>query len=247
MRPLVYPLALLLAATGAIALTGCQFTARGQNLSGVQRFQVGDFPGAATHFQQALRLNPRNADAHYNLGALYHRYAESQKDASLMAQAERAYQQCLALDPNHPDCRRGHAVLLTQTNRGSEAYAYLRQWSDRNPTSAEPKVELARLYQESGDRRSAEEFLQQALQVDPNNARAWAAVGKLREDAGDHSAALANYQRAYQLNPAQTGTYQRIADLSSRGVSPTPVLAPLPAGSPAGTRMVNAPGPMRRF
>lgn len=244
MRTLVLLLALLCVA----AATGCQFTARGQNLNGVRQFQVGDYQGAASHFQQALKLNPRNPDAHYNLGALYHRYAETQKDQNLLAQAEQQYQQCLLLDPNHPDCRRAHAVLLTQTNRGSEAYAAIKQWAERNPTSAEPRVELARLYQESGDKQSADTYLQQALQIDPNNARAWAAVGKLREDAGEYSSALANYQRAYQLSPAtQTGTYQRIADLQSRGVGAAPVLGPLPPGSPGGTRMVNAPGPMRRF
>jgi tetratricopeptide (TPR) repeat protein len=116
-----------------------------------------------------------------------------------------------------------------------------------NPTSAEPRVELARLYQESGDRQSAEVYLQQALQIDANNSRAWAAIGKLREDAGHYSEALANYQKAYRLNPMQTATYQRIAELQSRGVYAAPAVSPLPGAAPTGTRMVNAPGPMRRF
>ena len=30
-----------------------------------------NYNGAATHFQQALRSNPNNADAHYNLAGLY--------------------------------------------------------------------------------------------------------------------------------------------------------------------------------
>jgi selenocysteine lyase/cysteine desulfurase len=55
-------LALLLTAIAAAALTGCHFTAQGQNLQGVERFKVGDYNGAATHFQQALRTNPRSAD-----------------------------------------------------------------------------------------------------------------------------------------------------------------------------------------
>jgi tetratricopeptide (TPR) repeat protein len=248
MRSPVYSLLVLLAsALGLTALTGCQFTARGQNLDGVRQFQIGDYQGAATHFQQALKINPRNADAYYNLGALYHRYAEMQKNPQLFQQAETYYQQCLLIDPNHPDCRRGHAVLLAETNRTNEAYQAIRRWAEMSPTSAEPQVELARLYQESGDRQSAEVYLQQALQIDPNNARAWTAMGKLREDAGQYSEALANYQKAHQINPTQTGAYQRIADLQSRGVYASPILGPLPAGAPSGTRMVNAPGPMRRF
>lgn len=241
-------LALLLTALSAMALAGCQFTARGQNLQGVERFKLGDYNGAATHFQQAIRTNPNNADAHYNLGALYHRYAETNKDPGLLAIAEREYQQTLVLDPNHPDARRGYTVLLTESNRAAEAYASLKQWAEKNPSSANPRIELARLYQLSGDKNSAEQLLQQAMQIDPNNAQAWAVIGKLREDSGDYSAALANYQRAYQLNPtAQVATQQKIAELQTRGVNPSPLGMPLPTGIQGGPRMVNAPGPMRRF
>lgn len=242
------PLALLLTALSAAALAGCQFTARGQNLQGVERFKLGDYNGAATHFQQALRSNPNNADAHYNLGALYHRYAETNRDPGLLAIAERQYQQTLLLDPNHPDARRGHTVLLTQSNRAAEAYASLKQWAEKNPASSQPRIELARLYQLSGDKSSADQLLQQAVQMDPNNAQAWAMVGQLREDSGDYSAALANYQRAYQLSPTtQVAMQPKIASLQTRGVNPTPLGTPLPTGIQSGPRMVNAPGPMRRF
>lgn len=241
-------LALLLTALAVAALSGCQFTAQGQNMQGVERFKVGDYNGAATHFQQALKTNPRNADAHYNLGALYHRYAETNRDQNLLATAEREYQQALILDPNHSDARRGHTALLMQTNRASEAYASLKQWMEKNPNSANPRIELARLYQLSGDKNSAEQLLTQAMQTDPNNPQAWSAIAKLREDSGDYSAALANYQRAFQLNPTtQVAAREKIVELQSRGVNAPTLGTPLPANVPSGTRMVNAPGPMRRF
>jgi len=241
-------LALLLTAFYAAALAGCHFTAQGQNLQGVERFKLGDYNGDATHFQQALKTNPNNADAHYNLAALYHRYAETNRDPNLLAIAEREYQQALVLDPNHPDARRGHTVLLTQTNRAAEAYTSLRQWMEHNPTSPNPRIELARLYQLSGDKNSAEQLLAQAMQIDPNNPQAWAGVAKLREESGDYSAAMASYQRAWQLNPTtQVAAQEKIAELQSRGVNPSPLTAPLPANVQTSPRMVNAPGPMRRF
>lgn len=241
-------LALLLTAIAAAALSGCHFTSQGQNLQGVERFKVGDYNGAATHFQQALRTNPRSADAHYNLGALYHRYAETNRDPNLLAIAEREYQQALVLDPNHLDARRGHSTLLVETNRSAEAYASLQQWMEKNPAAASPRIELARLYQLSGDKNSAEQLIQQATQIEPNNSQAWAVIGKLREDSGDYSAALANYQRAFQLSPTtQVATQQKIAELQSRGVNASPLGTPLPANAQTAPRMVNAPGPMRRF
>lgn len=242
-------LALLLIALYAAALTGCQFTAQGQNTQGVERFKLGDYNGAAVHFQQALKTNPRNADAHYNLAALYHRYAETNRDQNLLATAEREYQQALMLDPNHADARRGHTALLVETNRSADAYTYLKQWMEKNPAAANPRIELARLYQQSGDKNSAEQLLAQAMQTDPNNPNAWTAIAKLREDSGDYSAALASYQRAVQLNPTtQVAAREKIVELQSRGVNAaTPLGTPLPANAQASPRMVNAPGPMRRF
>jgi Flp pilus assembly protein TadD len=232
----------------ALALCGCQLSAQGQNLQGVKAFQTGNYNAAATHFQQALKVNPRNPDAHYNLAALYHRYAETNRDPNLMAQAEREYQQCLVLDPNHPDCRRGYSLLLAETNRTGEAFASLKQWLDHNPNSPEPRIELARLYQQGGDRQSADTLLQQALQLDPNNARGTAALAKLREDAGDLSTAMAYYQRAYQLSPGTQAEAQvRIANLQARGVSAAALTAPPAAPVTSSPRLVNAPGPMRRF
>jgi tetratricopeptide (TPR) repeat protein len=244
----VHSLTLVLAACGALALAGCQFTARGQNLAGVQRFQMGDYQGAQTHFQQAIRSNPSNADAHYNLAALYHRSAEANRDPNLVALAEREYQQSLILNPDHLDARHGYTVLLTEANRSAEAFASLKQWAERNPTSAAPRVELAQLYQQAGDKATAEQLLTQAVQIDPNNPRAFAAIGKLRQDAGSYSEALAYYQRAYQMSPTtQVAALQQIQDLQSRGVNAAPIAAPLPTGIQTGPRMVNAPGPMRRF
>lgn len=241
-------LALLLTALSAVALAGCQFTAQGQNMQGVERFKLGDYNGAAVHFQQALKTNPRNADAHYNLGALYHRYGETNRDPNLLATAEREYQQALLLDPNHADTRRGYTTLLVETNRAAEAYASLQQWAQHNPNSPNPRIELARLYQLSGDKNSAEQLLAQAMQIDPNNASTWTGIARLREESGDYSAAMASYQRAVQLNPTtQVAARDKLLELQSRGVNPSPLGAPLPAGLDTSPRMVNAPGPMRRF
>ncbi len=237
----------LLACIVLATQSGCQFSAKKQNTAGVQRFQAGDYAGASSSFQQALKLDPRNADAHYNLGALMHRYAEISQDPKLLTQAEQEYVRCLQLNPDHLDCRRAHTVLLTQGNRAGEAYNALKEWAERNPTSAEPRIELARLYQESGDKRSADDLLSQALQIDPNSARAYAAIGSLREQSGEYSTALANYQRAYSINPTLVATQQKITELQQRGVNASPLGLPIAPSAAPTPKLVNAPGPMRRF
>jgi Flp pilus assembly protein TadD len=60
---------------------------------------LGDLPGAEDTLQKAVRLNPRNASALNNLGAL----KAMQKD---YAAARGYFQQGLLADPAHPEIRR---------------------------------------------------------------------------------------------------------------------------------------------
>jgi Tfp pilus assembly protein PilF len=104
-------------------------------------------------------------------------------------------------------------------------------WAARNPSAAAPKIELARLYEEAGNRDAAKNQLIEAVTVDPANPRALAALGKLREDAGETMQALANYQRSLQLDPNQPQLAQRVTALST----------PLMVTPPGGSRVVTAP------
>jgi Flp pilus assembly protein TadD len=107
-------------------------------------------------------------------------------------------------------------------------------WAARSPFLAAPKIELARLYEESGNKEAAKHQLVEAVTVDPTNARALAALGKLREDGGETAQALANYQRSLQLDPNQPQLAARVASLS------TPVFSAPPTTAPD-TRMVTVP------
>jgi tetratricopeptide (TPR) repeat protein len=229
--------ALLAMALAAPALAGCGMVSHVQNAEGVSMYQQAYYQGALERFHQALASDPTNADAYYNLGATYHKLGRLHNDRNDIQQAESYYHQCLDRDPNHPDCYRGLAVLLVEDGKTPEAFALVQNWEQRNPAAPAPKIELARLYEESGNKPAAQQQLHDALEVDPNNARALAALGKLREDSGDPQQALINYQRSLAINHYQPGVAQRVAALQSTlGTSG----APLP---PGGTRIVTNPTP----
>ncbi len=143
-------------------------------------------------------------------------------------QAETLYNQCLDYDSNHLDCHRALAVLLVETNRSEKAFTLLKRWAERNPESAEPRIELARLYEEFGEEDTAKRYLEEAVQMDVNNARAWAALARIRERAGDTQQALVDYQRAYSIDNMQPGVAAKIASLQqqiNRGVGVIPASA----------------------
>jgi len=215
--------------------SGCQVLSDTQNSEGARMFEQAYYQGAQQRFQQAIQSDPNNPDAYYNLARTYHQLGKLHGQKSDLQQAESYYHQCLDHDPNHQDCYRGLAVLLTEQSRSGDAFKLVEGWAARNPSSPAPRIELARLHEESGNRDAAKSSLIEAVAADPVNARALAALGKLREDAGDTAQALANYQRSLSVDPNQPQVASRIGALSP---AVTPMLTPT-----AGTRMVTVPAP----
>jgi tetratricopeptide (TPR) repeat protein len=224
--PALRRLAAGMLALGALSSAGCGMIAKGRNVDGVRYFQQANYQMAAQRFQAALQANPRDADGYYNLAAVTHRTGLQNKDPNLMVQAESLYNQCLDLNPNHVECRRGLAVLLTETNRTDRAIVMLKNWSVSSPKSSDAHIELARLYEETSDTRAAELQLNEALQLNPNDWRALAALGRIREQAGDYPQALANYQRAISINRSAPQLAERVAVLQKQYAA-APYVAPI--------------------
>ena len=230
-----------IAMVAALAASGCRAVSTGRNVDGVRHFQQGQYPVAIQRFDSALSIDRNNPDSFYNKAAVYHATGIKTRDQNQLTQAESLYNQCLDLNPNHVDCHRGLAVLLTETGRVNEAFVFLQRWVTTSPQNAEARVELARLYEEYGDPRSAEQYLNEALALDSRNWRAHAALGRQKEQQGDLSQALQNYERAYSLNRFQPQLPQRIADLRGR-------VQPNPASTPVGsTRTASTPRPFMRY
>jgi tetratricopeptide (TPR) repeat protein len=211
-----------------------------QNMEGVRLYQQGYYQPAAAEFQKAIASNPKNPDGYYNLAATYHKIGLLTKNDQELKQAEEYYHQCLDRNENHRDCYRGLAVLLAQEGRKDEAYRLLESWSNKQPSSSAPKVELARLSEEFGKLDVAKAHLEDALMSDPHDPRALAALARLQEHSGDTRQALNNYQRSLWHDRFQPEVAARVSSLS-RDLSATPVTT-----ATGQTRVVNGSPPVTR-
>lgn len=214
------------------AACGCGSLARNDNAEGVRLYQQGNYQGAVNSFQQALAKQPGSPDGFYNLGATYHQQAKLFGRPQDMQLAEQYYHLCLDRSPDHAACQRALAVLLVEQNRGGEAVANLDAWARREPGNPQPRIELARLCEEHGDRQAAENHLVDALAVDPNNTRALVALGQLREADGNSQQALANYSRALAIDGRQPMVAARVASLTATSGGWVPATAAGPQASP---------------
>ena len=130
-------------------------------------------------------------------------------------------------------------MLLVEEQRSPEAIALLEDWSRRQPNNPNPQIELARLCQEHGDVREAENRLVDALAIDPSNPRALVALGQIRESTGDMNQALADHSRALSVDGVQPVVAARVATLAGAAPTATVRTAALPT-SPSG---LQPPGP----
>lgn len=207
---------LAFASIALVVVCGCNAAARFQNIRGRQAFETGNYNEAVVRFQRALLRKPYDSNALYNLGSTYHMVAKVTRNSGLLVSAEEYYRQAIAADPRYSDAHRGLAVLLAETGRTDAAFDLVRTWQQRNPMSAEPLVEMARLYQEFGDRRQATQLLTDALVRDARNPRALTALAHLRELDGQYQLALQNYYLAYQANGNQPALAAKIAQLQNQ-------------------------------
>jgi len=216
-----------------LLVLGC--ASQNQTSKGVQYYGQAQYDAAQTAFQSALKAKPNDPNTLYNVAATYHQSARAsllsgqtatgQQHYELAAQY---YQLCLAQNSNHADAYRGLASLYMDCRDGEAAYQLLNGWCQRNPVAVEPKLELARYYQEfaqicmiQGDLEAAqnclsatEHLLQQVLAIEPSNYRALRALGYLKEQRGDVAGAVFEYQRSLQSYPKQKDLEERVAALT---------------------------------
>ena len=191
-------------------------------VSGMRSIRLGLYDEAIADFQRVLQLNPQNAEAYCEIGAVY-RFKEKTDDAL------EAYLHALEL----PASPRTHGVahvclarlyhsqgkFADAENHGQHAVAML-------PKNAEPFFRLADTYVQRGKLALAERAYQQALTLDANLAPVYQGLGKIAFLQDKLEEAAQYYQKALTIAPYHAEThynlalvYRRLGQKSVGGVS----------------------------
>ncbi len=191
---------------------------------------VKDYPAAAAHFEALLRLNPKMAEGHANLGTVY--YAQG-----LYAKASAEFRRALELRPGMRGVEPFLGMSEARSGRAREALPLLEKGFE-NPLSGEWKLEAGLLlvdaYQRVDDRAKLHqmvstleraypenaEVLYLAYRVQaagaarsvaalvkaaPDSARLHQIAGEMLETEGDFPAAVAEYRKALEKEPKLPG------------------------------------------
>ncbi|MCZ2149219.1 MAG: tetratricopeptide repeat protein [Bryobacterales bacterium] len=181
---------------------------------------------AIPQFQAALGLDPRSADAVYNLGlALLH---DNQAQAALAAldkhpaetadyyalrgivlnalnrepEAVQSLRRAVALDPNNPDSLYDLALTLAKAGADAEASALLNQGRRRFPKVAKIHAASGMMLYAAGQNDQAVQAYEQAVQLEPDAADLFAALGDAYDATGNLTKAEGAYLRSLRLEPS---------------------------------------------
>lgn len=138
----------------------------------------GRYDESIDHYIKAVRLSPRNADIHYNIGTSF----QAKKD---WFQAEKAYRRALELDPTHKESDLALKAMM----------------NDRRETQISEAFDKAIALQQQGMLPEAIVIYQKVAQDKPNDDTLFYNLGTAYQASGEFDKAKESFTRALTLKP----------------------------------------------
>jgi tetratricopeptide (TPR) repeat protein len=152
----------------------------------------GDMAGSVNEIATAIKLDPKNAQAHLNLGSAY-----VQTNQELRARAE--FERAVELEPWFPEAHNNLGLILAKNNQLSEAEEHFRRALELSPEYLEAWFNLGLALRAGNNLPGALEAFRHAARIAPDNAQVQYALGMTLKDTGDLTAAQAALERAHAL------------------------------------------------
>ena len=136
-------------------------TAVGQVKDGISAFEHGDKNKAKLIFEQTLKSDPRNVDAHTYLGMLA-------AEANNLKEAEKHFAAAASLAPSDPSTRNNYGAILIRVGRTAQARTEFEASLKLNPDQPSALTNLAQIYADRGqldDLLMARTLLQRAAKT----------------------------------------------------------------------------------
>jgi predicted O-linked N-acetylglucosamine transferase (SPINDLY family) len=156
--------------------------------------RLDDTIGAIASLHQAIKLNPDNALAHYNLGMTLH--ARKQPDEAVMA-----FREAVRLAPQQLQARIALSDALFSAGRLDEAAACYQKVLAIKPDYADALNNLGNIHKEQGMLDEAVACYQRALAIKPDDAMTNHNLGNTLKDMGRLDEAITCYQKALMIKP----------------------------------------------
>jgi tetratricopeptide (TPR) repeat protein len=172
---------------------------------GTAYFQQAKYREATIEFENALQIDPKFADAHYQLALCY------LKQGAL----QRAYQELartVDLAPGNQSAQIDLATLLLAGGKASDARDHAETVLEADPQNAPAQVILSEADARLGDLPKAITEAQQAIQMNVARPASYVNLALLQQKNNDAAAAERNLQKALALDPKSVSVTTSLAE-----------------------------------
>jgi predicted O-linked N-acetylglucosamine transferase (SPINDLY family) len=166
----------------------------------LQHAQSGRPDLAIAPLQQALREDPRHADAHRLLGAVLF---QTGRQPQGLDHAERA----AALAPDHAENHFYFGSMLAVSGQIDRAIPVLERAAALDPRSAPVRGLLATCFLQKKDLDTAERYYREAIVIDPKYAEARTNLGSVLQSTGRPQEAVEVFRAAAPDHPSHPGLW----------------------------------------
>jgi tetratricopeptide (TPR) repeat protein len=175
------------------------------NWLGIVLAQQGQVSEAAASFQQLLRSQPTNADAHCNL-------ANALQSLNRMEEAIAHWREALRIRPDFPEVHSNLANALQSRGKFDEAVAHGLHAVRLRPHSPEAHNHLGMALSGQGKREEAIAHYREALRVRPDFAPAHSNLANALRSLGKLTDAVTHYREAVRLQPNDPALQSNLGD-----------------------------------
>ena len=170
---------------------------------------LGRFREEAAEWEQYLDRAPRPIEGCPAIGKAYEKQA-------LPKQAVRAFERCLAFEPENADSVFFLAHAWERVNEMDKAEELYRRGAKSNPEYQDMLIGLARVLLRKGDPATAAKLAANALKASPGNTDALMVLGSASRRAGDRDSARLYFEQGARLNDGDTDFHLALAEMAEQ-------------------------------
>jgi tetratricopeptide (TPR) repeat protein len=159
---------------------------------GTAAIKAGDWAGARTAFEAAIKKNPKQADAHYYLGLAMDKAGDKPG-------AEKSYKTALDLQPDLQEAAENLTAIYVEGQKFDEAIAVARKALVKNARNAGMQLNLAFALSGKGDVEGASKAFEDAVRLAPNDAQFYLAYAQHLGAAKKADEAIAKLKQAQRV------------------------------------------------
>src|SRR5713101_7810991 len=161
---------------------------------GVQYLRQEQWKSASASFEEALKLDPRRADAENGLGVALGKLGDQEASVA-------AFRRAIEIDPNYAEAHYNLAIWFQLSGDVEQAISELTTAVKLRPDYEDAQIALGLIFQQTGDSDKAVELLKTVLKEDPRSSEAHNWLGVVYAQKNHLLDSIAEFQQAVDLNP----------------------------------------------